>query len=229
MLNSIVVEPTQAIFGSVICLHGLGASGQDLAPLAPHMQLPDVRFIFPDAPVRPITIFGGDQARAWYDITTLEESPKRESWTHVLESEILIQDLIQKEIDKGVPARNIAIMGFSQGAAMALQIVHRYPESLLMAIVMSGYLLNPDLFAEGRSLANINTPFYFFHGSRDLVVPMRRGEAAFFANQKIHPVSRWKDYPVGHEICLEELRQVRFALHRHFSHRKEWEKENGAR
>ena len=103
---------------------------------------------------------------------------------------------------------------------MALHVGHHLDMSLLGVVVMSGYLLNSDHFGRGN-FANRNTPFYFFHGSRDMVVPIRRGEQAFETTKSSHPVCRWKDYPVGHEICLEELRQVRFALHRHFNHARE--------
>lgn len=220
MLEAVIIEPKKPVFGTVICLHGLGASGHDLAPIAPHMQLLDVRWIFPHAPIRPITIYGGDSVHAWYDITTLEESSKRETFAHIIESETLIQQLIEAEIAKGIPSRNIFLMGFSQGGAMALHVAHNIDMQLLGVIVMSGYLLNVDHFGRGN-LCNRNTPFYFFHGSRDMVVPIRRGERAYEETRLVHPVCRWKEYPVGHEICLEELRQVRFALHKHFKHIRE--------
>jgi phospholipase/carboxylesterase len=217
MLDAVIVEPKEPVFGTIICLHGLGASGDDLASIAPHMQLLDVLWVFPHAPERPITIFQGESVRAWYDITTLGESSKRESYADVLASEIMIQELIAAEVEKGIPTKNIVLMGFSQGAAMALHVSHRLEQKLLGVIIMSGYLLKPDVFGRGH-LSNRNTPFYFFHGSKDFVVPMRRGEEAYERTRGVHPVCRWKEYPIGHEICLEELRQVRFALHKHFNH-----------
>lgn len=217
MLDAVIVEPKEPAFGAVICLHGLGASGDDLASIAPHMQLLDVRWVFPHAPKRPITIYQGESVHAWYDITTLGESSKRESYTNVLESEILIQELIAAEVEKGIPTKNIILMGFSQGAAMALHVANRLEHKLLGVIVMSGYLLKPERLGRGH-LTNRHTAFYFFHGSRDFVVPMSRGEEAYEQIKGSHPVCRWQEYPIGHEICLEELRQVRFVLHKHFNH-----------
>jgi phospholipase/carboxylesterase len=196
----------------------LGASGDDFSPIAPHMQLPDVRFIFPHAPVRPVTINGGFEMRSWYDITTLEETPFRENMDEVLESQQQIEALIQREIDRGIASEHIVLMGFSQGAAMALHIGHRYSLKLLGVVIMSGYLLDPKSFEDELSPSNVDTPFHFYHGTRDLVVQCRRGEDAYDICRAEHSLSRWRDYPVGHEVCLEELRQIRFWLHNRFTH-----------
>jgi len=217
MLDSIIIEPEQPAFGTVIFLHGLNISPKDLSAIVPHMQLLDVRWVLPQAPTRPITIYGGDVSPAWYDITTLEESTKRETFAHIVESEVLIQQLIEAEIAKGIPSKNIFLMGYSEGGAMALHVAHHLDYQLLGVIVMSGYLLQADRFGSGN-ICNRMTPFYFYHGSRDMVVQIRRGEEAFEATKDAHPVCRWREYPVGHEICLEELREVRFALHTHFNH-----------
>ena len=218
MLESIEVEPDLPAIGTVIWLHGLGASGDDFAPIVPHMQLPDVRFIFPHAPVRPVTINGGYPMRAWYDITTLEESPVRETLADIVLSEQQIVELIQREVSRGIPASRIILIGFSQGAAMVLHVGHRYPETLLGVVVMSGYLLTPELFVPEMSSANVNTPFHFYHGTRDLTVQWRRGNAAYELARKHHPLTRWREYPVGHEVCLEQLRQIRFWFHNRYQH-----------
>jgi phospholipase/carboxylesterase len=148
MLECIEFNPEEGIepIGTVIWLHGLGASGDDFAPVVPHMQLPDVRFIFPHAPVRPITIFEGDAVRAWYDITTLGESPDRETMADVIVSAELINRLIEREMERGIPSKNIVLMGFSQGAAMALHVGHRFHKPLMAVLVFSGYILKPILF-----------------------------------------------------------------------------------
>ena len=161
MLEVIEIEPQKDAIGTVIWLHGLGASGNDFSPVAPHMQLLDVRFVFPHAPIRPVTINAGFEMRAWYDITTLEETPFRETLEDVVESERLIIELIEREIERGIPSENIVVMGFSQGAAMALHVGHRYKEKLLGVIIMSGYLLKPKFFLSEMSPANVNTPFLF--------------------------------------------------------------------
>jgi len=218
MLDVVEFESKDKAIGSVIWLHGLGASGDDFSPIAPHMQLHDVRFVFPHAPIRPVTINGGFEMRAWYDITTLEESPFREPLQDVLEAEQLVVELIEKEIQRGIKAENIVLMGFSQGAAMALHVGHRYSKKLLGVVIMSGYLLNPKFFETEMSAANIDTPFHFYHGTRDLTVHSRRGEHAYDTVRGLHPMTRWKDYPVGHEVCLEQLRQIRFWLHNRYNH-----------
>ena len=216
MLEMIEIEPSKKAIGTVIWLHGLGASGDDFSPVAPHMQLPDVRFIFPHAPIRPVTINGGMKMRAWYDITTLEESPHRETLEDIIEAEEQIKKLIENEIKKGIPSQHIVVMGFSQGAAMALHVGHRSEHKLLGVVVMSGYLLKPEMFYSRINTTNIDTPFHFYHGTRDLVVQCRRGEEAYDTIRQHHNLTRWRDYPVGHEVCLEQLRQIRFWLHNRF-------------
>ncbi len=219
MLDCIEFNPKDGVevVGSVIWLHGLGASGDDFSPLVPHLQLPDVRFIFPHAPSRPVTIYQGESVRAWYDITTLEETESREKLSDVLVSAIQIEQLIEREIERGVPSTSIILMGFSQGAAMALHVGHRFRASLNAVIILSGYLLKPQSFKNEVSPANRLTPYYFFHGTRDLVVLHRRGEDAYDETRLLHRYTFWKDYPVGHELCLEEIRQIRFILHDRFS------------
>lgn len=218
MLECIEFNPEEGVepIGTVIWLHGLGASGNDFAPIVPHMQLPDVRWVFPHAPMRPITIYQGDEVRAWYDITTLGESPEREKWSDVLVSAEEINQLIQREIDRGIDPKHIVLMGFSQGAAMALHVGHRYSESLNAIIVLSGYLLQPSMFELEMSQANRLTPYYFYHGTRDMVVLLRRGEEAHDMTQALHRFTYWEDYPIGHEVCLEEIRHLRFLLHKRF-------------
>lgn len=219
MLECVEFHPAEGttVIGSVIWLHGLGASGHDFSPLVPHLQLPDVRFIFPHAPLRPVTIYQGEEVRAWYDITTLGDSESREKWSDALVSAQQIEMLIEREIERGIPAKNIILIGFSQGAAMALHVGHRYQQSLNAVIVLSGYLLKPQYFEIEMSQENRLTPFYFFHGTRDLVVLVRRGEEAYDQTSAFHRFTFWKEYPVGHEVCLEELRQIRFLFHDRFA------------
>ena len=217
MLDLVEIEAKEKAIGSIIWLHGLGASGDDFAPIVPHMQLPDVRFVFPHAPMRPVTIHGGMETRAWFDITTLEPSPKRESLTDILRSQGEIEALIDREIERGIPSQNIVLMGFSQGAAMALHVGHRYHQRLLAVVVMSGYLLSKDTFAIDMHEANRYTPFHFYHGTRDLVVLHRRGVEACDNTVEQHRFTHWTEYPVGHEVCLEQIRQIRFLLHKEYT------------
>lgn len=223
MLECIEFNPKEGIepIGSVIWLHGLGASGDDFAPVVPHMQLPDVRFVFPHAPVRPITIFEGEAVRAWYDITTLGQSPERESMADVMISAQLIEQLIDREIERGIPSKSIVLMGFSQGAAMALHVGHRYHQPLMAVLILSGYMLKPTLFEKEMHEANRLTPYHFYHGIRDLTVLHRRGNESCTMNAGMHRFTYWKEFSMGHEVCLEEIRQIRFLLHEKFQYRRE--------
>ena len=210
------VRASRKAIGVVIWLHGLGASGSDFVPIVPHLQLPDVDFLFPEAPVRPVTINGGFEMPAWYDITTFEQIPEREHPPHIAEASKMIREVISKEVERGIPSEQIVLMGFSQGAALALHVGRAHPEKLAGIAVLSGY----ELLSEQRrfeSRANCHTPILFCHGVRDLVVPLRRGESAYDSLSEDFSGLEWREYPVGHEICLEELRHIRFWLHARFN------------
>jgi phospholipase/carboxylesterase len=217
MLPVTVLPSDLPAIGSVIWLHGLGASGDDFVPLVPHMQLPDVRFVFPHAPVRGITAHGGWEMPAWFDLSSLGHSPDREDPVHIAESSALIAEVIRSEVDQGIPSRSIVLAGFSQGAALALHIGHGFPEPLQGILVMSGYMLLPNLFKRKFHPANKTTPLLFCHGERDLVVPYRRGRAAYRKCRTLHAHVEWLDFPVGHELCLEELHRIRRWLHTRFA------------
>ena len=211
------VAAQQTAIGTVIWLHGLGASGDDFSPIIPHMQLPDVRFILPHAPLRAITIDGGYRMPAWYDIRTLEDSPRRESHADIVDSANLISELIEREIERGIPSERIMLCGFSQGGAMALYLAHRYPKRLLGAVIMSGYIVHEDTFEHQASPTNATLPMLFCHGERDLVVSVEKGFHAYHQCQENHEYIQWKEFPVGHEICLEELRYIRSWMHQRFA------------
>ncbi len=211
------VKATSSAIGTVIWLHGLGSSGSEFVPIVPHLQLPDVHFVFPEAPLRPVTINGGFEMPAWYDITTFEQTPEREHPPHIHEAAALIREAIKKEEERGISPDRILLMGFSQGAALALHVGRLYPERLAGIVVMSGYLLLEHQFERMTEDANLNTPILFCHGSRDLVVPLRRGEQAYDKLEPIHSNLDWEQYPVGHEMCMEELRYVRRWVHDRFA------------
>ena len=223
MLDCIEFNPEEGVepIGTVIWLHGLGASGDDFAPVVPHMQLPDVRFVFPHASVRPITIFDGEEVRAWYDITTLGESSDRESMADIVVSAELVERLIEREIERGIPSNNIVLMGFSQGAAMALHVGHRFHKPLMAVLVLSGYVLKPTFFEKEMHQANRLTPYHFYHGLRDLTVLYRRGDESCNLVTRLHRFTYWTEFSMGHEVCLEEIRQIRFLLHEKFQYRRE--------
>lgn len=208
MLETIIREPTEPIFGSVIWLHGLGASGDDFVPIVPHLKLANFRFIFPHAPIRRVTLNGGMPMRAWYDIRYLEPGPDRESIEDAEDAIKEIELLIQNEIDKGIPSNRIVLAGFSQGSAMALYLSHRYSKPLLGVIALSGYILDDNHFEKKGHIANVDTPYLLAHGTSDMVVPLSRGQKAKKIISDSHPNTTWKTYPMGHEVCMEEIQMI---------------------
>lgn len=192
----------------MIWLHGLGADGHDFAPIVPMLRMPSVRFVLPHAGTRPVTINGGFVMRAWYDILALDFSGVRESERDIRDSAEQISALIERERLRGTPSEKIAVVGFSQGGAMALHVGVRERERLAGIAVLSGYLvLGGKTLPEERSPANASTPMLFCHGSKDPVVPVFLGKAAHDQVKALDPTRpvEWHDYPMGHEVCPEEL------------------------
>lgn len=210
LLDCLELGPSasQPAAASVIWLHGLGADGHDFAPIVPMLRMPSVRFVLPHAGTRPVTINGGFVMRAWYDILALDFSGVRESERHIRESAEQISALIERERLRGIPSERIALVGFSQGGAMALHVGVRERERLAGIAVLSGYLvLGGNTLPEERSAANSTTPMLFCHGSKDPVVPVFLGKAAHDQLKALDPERplEWHDYPMGHEVCPEEL------------------------
>jgi phospholipase/carboxylesterase len=213
-LDTIDIEPTRPHTASVVWLHGLGASGYDFAPIVPMLRLPHVRFVLPHAPERPVTINGGYVMPSWYDIRTLDFlASGREDARQVTASAAAVDALIAAEEARGIPSSRIVLVGFSQGAALALYTGTRHPSPLAGILVLSGYLLEATL-AE-RNPANTNTPLLFLHGRNDDVVPRFAGRQAYeaFAGPDPERDVRWKDYAMGHEVCPEEIGDIARWLH----------------
>jgi phospholipase/carboxylesterase len=172
------------------------------------LRMPSVRFVLPHASTRPVTINGGFVMRAWYDILGLDFSGVRESERHIEESSEQIAALIERERQRGTPSEKIALIGFSQGGAMALHVGVRHHERLAGIGVLSGYLLlGGKTLAAERHPANANTPILICHGTRDPIVPVFLGKAAHDQLEALDPERplEWHDYPMGHEVCNEEL------------------------
>ncbi|PRQ08656.1 alpha/beta hydrolase [Enhygromyxa salina] len=207
--------PSDAATASVIWLHGLGADGHDFEPIPPLLGLPNTRFILPHADRRPVTINGGFVMRAWYDILSLDFKGVRESESDIRKSQAQIEALIQRERDRGVPSERIAVVGFSQGGAMALHVGLRWGEPLAGVIVLSAYLLMTDKVAVEQSAANATTPMLFCHGTQDPMVPMWLGKAAHDQVEALNPARpmEWFDYPMQHAVCPEELAEIARFLH----------------
>ena len=189
----------------VIWLHGLGASGHDFVPVVPMMERPNTRFVFPHAPRRPVTINMGYVMPAWYDIVHLDDRPGREPDDHVIAATRQVHDLIEDQVAQGVPPEKIILGGFSQGGAMALHAGVRFPQTLGGIMVLSAYELRVDTRESEALRCNAETPMIFCHGRGDSMVPMSRGRAAYEAYATGERSCQWFDYPMAHEVCIEEL------------------------
>src|SRR6266850_5383493 len=174
LLDAIEIETGKNPAASVIWLHGLGADGNDFAPIVPQIRLPPsaIRFVFPHAPIRPVTINGGMRMRAWYDIT--DGAIRREDEGGVRASQKLIEGLIAREKERGTAAGRLVLAGFSQGGAIALQTGLRHAERIAGIMALSTYLPIADKFPAEASAANRNAPIFMAHGTADPVIELAR-------------------------------------------------------
>ena len=192
---------------SVIWMHGLGADGYDFAPIVPELQLPPapgVRFVFPHAPVQPVTINNGMMMRAWYDIK-LPNLAMREDEQGIRQSEQAIRALIQRENQRGISTGRIVLAGFSQGCAMALHTSLRLEDKLAGVVGLSGYLPLADMLDNERQSANQQTPIFLAHGTMDPVVTIHRAEASRDKLQALGYDVSWHTYPMPHSVNAQEV------------------------
>ncbi|MHB1059141.1 MAG: alpha/beta hydrolase [Rhodanobacter sp.] len=201
---------------SVIWLHGLGADGNDFAPIVPELvdpAWPALRFVFPHAPVRPVTINNGMSMRAWYDIIGFDaRAPQDEAGIRA--SIAATGALIAREHQRGVPSERIFLAGFSQGGAIALSAGLRHGETLAGIIALSTYLPISATLAAERSAANAATPIFWGHGTADPVVVPQRGADSRDALQALGYALDWHTYPMAHAVCAEEIGDLRRWLGR---------------
>ncbi len=202
LLPCVEVDPPSPARRSIICLHGLGADGHDLAGLVPYVSWKEAehtRWVFPHAPAIPVTINRGAKMPAWYDVQEIALQRGHDE-TGIRASATKIRALIAREIARGIPADHIHLMGFSQGGAMALYIGLRHPERLAGIIALSTYLVLADSLEKEAAPANRETPIFMAHGTHDMVVPI---QSAAWSHQELvrqgYAVT-WKTYPMGHEI-----------------------------
>jgi phospholipase/carboxylesterase len=217
MLETHVIETGPDPRTTIIVLHGLGADGYDFVPICGELDLQPlgaVRFVFPHAPERPVTINGGYVMRAWYDILGTD-LVKREDEAGLRESLRQITELVDSERQRGVAANRIVIAGFSQGCAMALMTALRYPERLGGAVGLSGYLPLAGTTAAERSPANVDLPIFMAHGTQDPVVVPVRGTASRDALRALGHEVEWHDYPMPHSVCMEEIADLNAWLLKH--------------
>jgi phospholipase/carboxylesterase len=212
LLPCVEAGPRGEAAGSVVWLHGLGADGHDFEPIVPLLRLPRARFVFPNAPARPVTINGGMVMPAWYDIVALAR-PGGEDAAQVRASAAQIDALLAREIARGVPSDHIVIAGFSQGAALALHVGTRYPERLAGIMVLSGYEVRAASREAEASAANRGTPMLFCHGTDDPLVPVQGGRAAYQAHATPAREALWHEFPMAHEVSDAEIGVVRDWLH----------------
>ena len=207
-LDTIEHETAPAANAAVIILHGLGADGNDFVPIAHELELAavgPVRYIFPHAPTRPVTINGGYVMRAWYDILGLDARELREDESGLRASQALVEQLIAREKERGIAAARIVLAGFSQGCAMALMTALRHPERLAGVVGLSGYLPLAARTDAERHAANRDTPIFLAHGTSDPVIPIARARQSRDALVALgHPVE-WHEYAMPHSVCAAEV------------------------
>jgi phospholipase/carboxylesterase len=214
-LQTVEVDATGDADGSVIWLHGLGADGHDFEPIVPELRLAGelrLRFVFPHAPVRPITINNGMSMRAWYDIFSLERGGPQDEAGVRASSELLLQ-LVAKEQDRGIPSEKIVIAGFSQGGAIALHTGLRYPQKLAGIMALSTYLPLHNAFdaevTNNEQAQDREVPIFMAHGSFDPVLPMTLGERSVERLQAARYRVSWHEYAMAHAVCAEEIADIR--------------------
>lgn len=211
-LETVQVVTQASVSASVIWLHGLGASGEDFLSLIPELNLPDelgIRFIFPHAPIRPVTLNRGMKMRAWYDVTSLVRIEHDE--IGIAQSTQQVQELIQQQIKLGISLERIFLVGFSQGGAIALHAGLNYPKPLGGILGLSTYLPAPDKIILNPHLQT-KVPITLFHGCYDEIIPIGLAKLGCeFLNQRGCSVE-WREYTMGHEICLSEITDIRAWL-----------------
>jgi phospholipase/carboxylesterase len=214
----IEIETGPRPVASIIWLHGLGADGYDFEPIVPELGLPGslaVRFVFPHAPYRPVTVNGGHVMRAWYDIAMDGQGRGfRQDETHIRESEQTLRGLIAQERDRGIDSRRIVLAGFSQGAAMALHTGLRYPEPLAGILALSMPVPLPERIASELNPANAHVPVFLAHGTQDQVVPFPIGEYGHQLLVQLGLPIEWHSYPMAHTVIQDEVSDIRAWLAR---------------
>ena len=193
----------------MIWLHGLGADGHDFEPIVPEFGLPDslaVRFVFPNAPLRPVTINMGMRMRAWYDIFQLGGGAEDEAG--IRSSQDLLESLISREVKRGILHNKIVLAGFSQGGAIALQTGLRHAERLAGVLALSTYLPLSKTLEKERAAANSDLPIFMAHGEYDDMIPLDRAARSRDALQALGYAPEWREYPMPHSVCPEEIADI---------------------
>ncbi|MCF6299602.1 MAG: alpha/beta hydrolase [Proteobacteria bacterium] len=213
MLESITKQTATNPKMVVIWLHGLGADGHDFESVVPQFAIPDlpIKFVFPHAPIQPVTINGGMKMRSWYDIKMLDIG-KQADEAGIRQSEKLVLELIEHQIGLGFKSEQIVLAGFSQGGAIALHTSTRMNKKLAGVVALSCYLPMPEKLESEKSTANQNTPFFMGHGSFDPVVPFQLGLESKQHLEKQSFQVQWHEYPLQHGVSMDELQDIKLFL-----------------
>ncbi len=210
LLETVVNETAPAPQWSVIWLHGLGADGNDFAPIVPELlrpHWPSIRFVFPHAPVQPITINNGVRMRAWYDIISMDFRSRADA-AGVDASVQALDALVEQEIARGIPAERILLAGFSQGGAIILSAALRWTRPVAGLIALSTYLPDPEAAAANRVADGIRPPVFMAHGAQDPVIPQPIAAHTAQALSALGFPLEWHSYPMAHQVCADELQAL---------------------
>jgi phospholipase/carboxylesterase len=212
-MESIELSTGPSPSAAVIWLHGLGADGHDFEPIVPELRLPAslaVRFVFPHAPVRPVTLNQGMRMRAWYDIFQLAGGAEDD--VGIRASQAAVDELVKEQTRKGISTRKIVLAGFSQGGAVVLQTALRHPVPLAGVLALSTYLPLASVLEAEMHDANRGTPIFMAHGEYDDVIPLRRAEQSAEVLKQAGYEVEWHTYPMPHSVCADEIGHIREFL-----------------
>lgn len=211
-LTAIEIDPKTKANRCVIWLHGLGADGSDFVPIVPELHLPEslgVRFIFPNAPVIPVTLNNGYEMRAWFDIYSLSSAQTQIDEEGLYISMRSVEKIIEKEEERGIPSENIILTGYSQGSIIALMTGLHYARPLAGIIALSGFLPFTSEMKAKTSPANHDIPIFIAHGTEDMVVPYAFGQSTATALKNAGYNVSWHSYPMAHAVCPQEVTDMR--------------------
>ncbi len=214
LLDCIEINSNDEPFATIIWLHGLGADGHDFEPIVPELELPEtvpIRFVFPHAPERPVTVNAGMVMRAWYDVRGMPGSGEIEL-DEFFESVDHLNSLIQREMESGIPSERILLAGFSQGGAIALHTGLTYEKPLAGILALSTYLPTLDTIAKETHQVNQDISIMMGHGTMDPMIPLAHAIRTKQALIRLGYQITWHEYPMMHGVCLEEIRDIRAWL-----------------
>jgi phospholipase/carboxylesterase len=222
LLPCVEIGPKGPAKSAVIFLHGLGADGHDFEPIVPQLGLDprsSVRFVFPHAPSIPVSLNGGFVMPAWYDIRDADLRSRHDE-AGIRDTAKKIEALIAREVERGIPSRRIVLAGFSQGGAMAVHVALRHPHPLAGIVALSTYLVGADTVAAELSSANRGIPVFQAHGTQDPMVRFERGVALREKLVELGCDVTWREYPMPHAVCMEEIVEVGAWLNARFAEKQ---------